>query len=115
VSPFSFSGIARQVERDPTKATQVDLVRIEQPDRANPVQASILEGPLLYLGEEDMETAGRKWRAHKFSLKVPLNPEYLIWTSSSKGLLLGLSVQHEHLNWREEGMRLEHFDGATEF
>lgn len=115
VSPFSFGGIARQVEREPGRPTQVDLVRIEQPGMTNPVQASVLEGPLQYLGEDEIEAAGRKWHAHKFSLKVPMNPEYLIWTSSSKGLLLALSVEHEHLNWREEGMKLERFESSTEF
>jgi len=114
VSPFSFTGIVRQVERDRNRPTRVQLVRIEQPGRANPVQAMVLEGPLQYLGAENIEIAGRKWLAHKFSLKVPMNPEYLIWTSA-KGLLLALSVQHEHLNWREEGIRLASFESSEAF
>jgi hypothetical protein len=114
ISPFSFGGITREVERDPKRATQVDLVRIEQPGMADPVRATILEGPLQYLGEEDIEAAGRKWKAHKFSLKVPLHPQYLIWTSP-KGLLLALAIEHEHKDWPEEGLRLAHFDGLTEF
>ena len=114
ISPFSFGGITREVERDPTRATQVDLVRIEQPGMANPVRALILEGPLLYLGEEDIKAAGRKWRAHQFSLKVPLHPQYLIWTSQ-KGLLLALAIEHEHKDWPEEGMRLARFESSTEF
>lgn len=75
LSPFSFTGIARQVERDRASPTRVDLVRIEQPGMANPVQAMVLEGPLQYVGDENIEIAGRKWLAHKFSLKVPMNPE----------------------------------------
>lgn len=114
ISPFSFGGITREVERDPTRPTQIDLVSIEQPSMATPVRATILEGPLQYLGEEDVAAAGRKWRAHKFSLKVPLRPQYLIWTSP-KGLLLALAIEHEHKDWPEEGMKLARFEGSTEF
>ncbi len=114
VSAFSFGGITREVERDAAKPTLVDLVSIEQPGMAEPVRATILEGPLQYLGEEDIEAAGRKWHAHKFSLKIPLHPQYLLWTSQ-KGLLLALAIEHEHADWPEEGMRLARFEGATEF
>lgn len=114
ISPFSFGSITRQVERDPKRSTQVDLVRIEQPGMANPVRATILEGPLQYLGEEDIESAGRKWKAHKFSLKVPLHPQYLIWTSR-KGLLLALAIEHAHKDWPEEGLKLARFESSTEF
>ena len=114
ISPFSFGGITRQVERDATKPTLVDLVRIEQPGMAEPVRATILEGPLQYLGEEDIEAAGRKWHAYKYSLKIPLRPQYLLWTSQ-KGLLLALAIEHEHTDWPEEGMRLARFESTTEF
>ena len=114
ISPFSFGGITREIELDPTRATQVDLVKIEQPGMANPVRATILEGPLQYLGEENIAAAGRKWRAHKFSLKVPLHPQYLIWTSA-KGLLLAIAIEHEHRDWPQEGMRLARFEGSTKF
>ena len=114
ISPFSFGGIAREVERDPKRATQIDLVRIEQPSMADPVRATILEGPLLYLGEEEIEAAGRKWRAHKFSLKVPLQSQYLIWTSP-RGLLLAFAIEHEHKDWAEEGLKLARFESSTEF
>jgi hypothetical protein len=114
VSPFSFGSIARQAERDPGKPTLVDLVRIEQPGMAHPVQTAVLEGPLQYLGEEVVQTAGRTWKAHKFSLKVAATPEFLIWTSA-KGLLLVIAVRHAHLNWREEGMRLDRFESSADF
>jgi len=114
ISPFSFGGITREVERDPSKSTLVDFVRIEQPGMREPVRATILEGPLQYLGEENIEAAGRNWRAHKFSLKVPLQPQNLIWTSP-KGLLLALAIEHEHKDWPKEGLKLTHFEGATEF
>jgi len=115
VSPFSFTGITRQVERDRARATRVDLIRIEQPAMNNPVQATILEGPLRYLGDETITAAGKEWRAHKFSLKVPMNPEYFLWTSRSKGLLLLLSVRHENSDQIEEGSRLERFESSEEF
>lgn len=114
ISPFSFGGITREVERDPTRATQVDLVRIEQPGMDEPVRTSILEGPLQYLGEENIDAAGRNWPAHKFSLKVPLRPQFLIWTSR-KGLLLALAIEHEHKDWPKEGMRLARFESSAEF
>jgi hypothetical protein len=114
ISPFSLGGITREVERDRSHPTQVDLVRIEQPSTANPVEATILSGPLRYLGDEDIDAAGQKWRARKFSLKVALHPEFLIWTSS-KGLLLALAVEHEHKDWPQEGMKLTHFRSWADF
>lgn len=114
ISPFSFGGITREVERDHTRATQINLVQIEQPGVADPVRVTVLEGPLQYLGEEDIEAAGQKWHSHKFSLKVPERPQYLIWTSP-KGLLLALAVEHEHKDWPEEGMRLARFESSTDF
>jgi hypothetical protein len=114
VSPFSFGGVVRQAEREASKSTEIDLVRIEQPGMKNPVQATVLEGPLRYLGDTDFEAAGRKWRAHEFSLKVASSREYLIWTSP-KGLLLALAFEHEHADWKNEGVRLERFESSREF
>jgi hypothetical protein len=114
VSVFSLSGITREAERDPTQATQVEFVRIEQPSRENPIESTILAGPLRYLGEEDIEAAGQKWHARKFSLKVALNPEFLIWTSS-KGILLAFAVEHAHANWPQEGMKLTRFQKWADF
>jgi hypothetical protein len=114
VSPFSFGGITREVERDRTQPTQVDFVRIEQPGMRNPVRATILEGPLQYLGVEDVQAAGRKWRAEKFSLKIPFHPQILIWTSH-KGLLLSIAFEHDYKEWPDEGLKLERFEGSTDF
>jgi hypothetical protein len=114
VSPFSFGGVVRQVERDVSKATQIELVRIEQPGMTNPVQATVLQGPLVYLGDTDFDAAGRTWRAHEFSLKLPTIPECLILTSA-KGLLLALAFQHDHPDWKHEGLRLERFESSQEF
>ncbi len=114
ISPFSLGGLTRKVERDPSGSTLVDLVRIEQPGMANPVRTTILEGPLQYIDEEEIKAAGRKWRAHKFSLKIPLHPQYLIWTSP-KGLLLALAMEHEHKDWPEEGLRLARYESSEDF
>jgi hypothetical protein len=68
-------------------------VTIEQPSSGNPVATTILSGPLGYLGEEDIDAAGRTWRAHEFSLKVAMHPAFIIWTSSN-GLLSDLDAEH---------------------
>ena len=114
VSPFSLSGITRQVERDPDRPTQIDLITIEQPSPVHPVESTVLIGPLWYLGKEDIDVAGRKWHADKFSIKVPFHPEFLLWTSS-RGLLLALAMEHEHENWPGEGLRLSRFKGSADF
>lgn len=114
ISPFSLSGITRQVERNLTRPTEVDLVSIVQPSRINPVAPTILEGPIQYMGEDNVKAAGRNWRAFKFSLKVPMHPQYLIWTSQ-RGLLLGVAMEHPHKNWRDEGLRLARFQGSDAF
>jgi hypothetical protein len=114
ISPFSFGGITREVERDKSHPTQVDFVRIEQPGMTDPVRVTTLEGPLQYLGMEEIEAAGRKWSAEKFTLKIPFHPQYLIWTSH-KGLLLALAFEHDYKNWPEEGLKLERFESSTEF
>ena len=114
ISPFSFGGLARQVEREPARTTPIDLVRIEQPGMSDPVRVTVSEGPLQYLGEEELEAAGRKWRAHKFSLKVAAGPQYLFWTSQ-KGLLLALALEHKHKDWPQEGLRLTRFESSAEF
>lgn len=108
ISAFSLSGIARDAERDQNRATEVELARIEQPDRENPVEVTILKGRFRYLGQVSLNLAGQKWRAYEYSLKVTLQPDSLIWVSE-KGLLLAVAVEHGHSNWREEGLRLVRF------
>lgn len=114
ISPFSLSGLTRQAERDLNRENPVQLMSIEQPGPDNPVQPTILNGQLRYLGEEDVEAASQKWSAYKFSLKAPSHPQYLIWTSS-KGLLLALAIEHAHPNWPQEGMRLTRFAKWADF
>lgn len=114
VSPFSLSGITREVERDPARPTYVDLISIEQPSQKEPIEPTILRGPIRYLGNENIKEAGRNWNALKFSLKAPLRPEYLIWTSQ-RGLLLAVAIEHQHKNWQQEGMRLQRFQSWSDF
>jgi hypothetical protein len=108
VSPFSLSGLTRETERELGHGTEVQLLSVEQPDRYDPVRPTILTGQLQYLGEENIQAADQNWTAHKFSLKVPSYPQFLIWTSS-KGILLALAIEHAHPNWPQEGMKLTRF------
>jgi hypothetical protein len=108
ISAFSLSGLTREAERDPNHATQIQLVSIEQPSAEIPVSPMILDGELRYLGEENIEVAGLPRRAFKFSIKAALSPELVVWTTS-KGLLLAVSVEHGDEDWPEEGMKLLHF------
>lgn len=114
ISPFSIGGLAKEEERDLTRPNPASLVSIRQPSAKNPVELLVLIGKLQYLGIENLETAGQEWQAYKFSLKVPLHPKYLIWTSS-KGLLLGMSVEHSDQDWPKEGMRLTRFVKWSDF
>jgi hypothetical protein len=114
ISPFSLAGLTRQSERDPSHSTQVQLLSVEQPSKALPVYPVVLCGNLQYVGDEAIEAAGQKWVAHKFSLKVAMRPQYLIWTSS-QGLLLSLAIKHAHPNWPQEGMKLVRFKEWVDF
>jgi hypothetical protein len=114
ISPFSLSSLTRQSERDTAHSTQVQLLSIQQPSAALPVYPMVLCGQLQYLGEESIEAADQKWLAHKFSLKVAMHPQFLIWTSS-RGLLLALTIEHTHPNWPQEGMKLVRFKKWVDF
>lgn len=114
VSIFSLSSVTREAERDRSRMTPIQMVTIEQPSSWLPVNPMILDGTLQYLGDEDLEAADQKWRAYKFSFKVPSQPQFLIWTSS-KGILLALAVEHAHANWPEEGMKLVRFQKWADF
>jgi hypothetical protein len=108
ISAFSLSGLTREAERDPYRETPIQLISIEQPSPEMPVNPVVLDGELRYLGEENIDVAGQPQRAFKFSIKVVLSPELLIWTTR-RGLLLAVAVQHEDKNWPEEGMKLLRF------
>jgi hypothetical protein len=89
ISAFSMSSITRSVDRDPGRTIPVQLVMVDEPSRELPVDASVLNGYLKYLGQDKMILAGRKWNADKFELKVPLYSPFLIWTSP-EGFFSGL-------------------------
>jgi len=114
ISPFSLSSLTRESERDAAHPTQVQLLSIEQPSADLPVYPMVLCGQLQYLGEESIEAAGQIWVAHKFSLKVAMHPQMLLWTSS-RGVLLGLTIEHAHPDWPQEGMKLVRFREWAEF
>jgi hypothetical protein len=114
ISAFSLSGLTREVERDPDRASPVQFVVIEQPSPGMPVQTTVLAGELRYLGQEKLVAAGETWPAFKFSFAPVMYPRFLIWTSA-KGLLLALAVEHEHINWPQEGIRLVHIEKSPDF
>jgi hypothetical protein len=114
VSPFSLSGLTRASERDTARATKVQLLSITQPYPALPIHPMVLSGELQYLGQENIEAAGQNWPAYKFSLKVAMNPQILLWTST-RGLLLQMAIEHTHANWPKEGMRLIRFNKWADF
>ena len=66
---------------------------------------TIQEGELRYLGGENIDIAGHPHRAFKFSIKVALSSELIVWTSP-KGLLLAVAIRHEGKDWPEESMKL---------
>ena len=108
ISALSLSGITREAERDAHQTTPIQLVSIEQPSADIPVNPIIREGELRYLGGENIDIAGQSHRAFKFSIKVALSPELVIWTSP-KGVLLKVGIQHEGKDWPEESMKLVRF------
>jgi hypothetical protein len=108
ISAFSLSGITREAERDPNQPTRVQLVSIEQPSADIPVNPMIREGELRYLGDENIDIAGQPGRAFKFSVKVALSPQLVIWTSP-KGVLLKVAIQRESKDSPEESMKLVRF------
>ena len=107
ISAFSLSGVTREAERDPKQSTRIQLISIEQPSAEIPVNPMILEGQLRYLGEDNIDVAGQPRRAFKFSIKVALSPELILWTTP-RGLLLSVAAQHEGKSWPEESMKLIH-------
>jgi len=108
ISAFSLSGITRQAERSLNQPTTVQLASIEQPSADVPVSPMVLDGALRYLGEGNIDVAGQPQRAFKFSLKVVMNPELVLWTSP-RGPLLQVVVQHAEPEWPEESLKLLHF------
>lgn len=107
ISAFSLSGLTREAERDPRRATRIQLISIRQPSAEMPVMPMILDGDLRYVGEENIEVAGMLRPAFKFSIKASLSPEIVVWTTKN-GLLLAVTVEHGDKNWPEQAMKLIH-------
>ena len=114
ISPFSLSGLTRQAERDLNRPNPIQLLSVERPSPTNPIFPVVRDGQLQYLGEEDINVAKQPWRAHKFSLRLPSFPQFLIWTSAN-GLLLSVAVEHSDPNWPKEGMKLVRFHKWVDF
>lgn len=114
ISAFSLGSVTRSAVHDPNKVTPVELVRVEEASRAEPVLATILSGDIKYIGHDELLLAGRKWRADKFELKVPLHAPFVIWTSP-QGLLLGFAPENNNKTLSEAGMQLVSFRQWQEF
>jgi hypothetical protein len=114
ISVFSLGSVTRSAVHDPRKLTPVELVRVEEVSRADPALATILSGDMKYIGQEELLLAGRKWRADKFELKVPLHAAFSIWTSP-EGLLLGFAPGNDIKMLSESGMQLVSFRQWQEF
>ena len=108
VSAFSLSGITREVEREPHRTAEVQLATIEQPSSDDPVEVTVLDSGLRYLGEQNIKLADTSWRAYKYSLHPALGPALMLQVSS-KGLLLSLSVLGPDKGVSGEEMRLIRF------
>ena len=114
ISAFSISNITRFAERQAGSAILVSMLTIDEPGPADPVLASVLEGKLRYVGREQIRTAGRKWLADKFELKVPLNPVFILWTSP-QGLLLDFTLEDNANRLTEHGMNLVRYQQFADF
>jgi hypothetical protein len=66
------------------------------------------------VGREQFRTAGRKWLADKFELKVPLNPDFILWTSP-QGLLLDFTLEDNANRLTEHGMNLVRYQQFADF
>lgn len=113
ISAFSLSNITRRAAKIHDKLTPVQLVTVEEPGPRNPVFVSTLDGNLKYLTQEEITLAGKKWRADKFELKVPLHPAFIIWTSP-EGLLLRFAPESKSTQ-AAEGLQLVHFQQDANF
>lgn len=92
ISAFSLGSITRAASHDPGTLTPVDLIRVEEASVSDPIMATVLSGHLKYLGQEQLQLAGRTWQADKFELKVPLHAAFSLWTSP-EGLLLAFGTE----------------------
>lgn len=92
----------------------LSLKGVEEASRADPVLATILSGDMKYIGQEDLFLAGRKWRADKFELKVPLHAPFVVWTSP-EGLLLAFARENNNKTLFGAGMQLVSFRQWQEF
>ena len=92
----------------------MQLLSLDEPDKEHPIYASVLDGSLQYLGEEELTVAGQKWRADKFELKVPTHLPFLIWTSP-QGLLLAFADENQQKTLADQGMKLIRFKQWSKF
>jgi len=113
ISAFSLSSITRGASHDAKTVTPVELFTFDETGGPDPVFAMTLVGRLKYLGQEKLLSAGRKWLADKFELKVAMHLPFLLWTSP-QGLLLAVAYETKS-NQMDEAMVLAVFHQWQDF
>jgi hypothetical protein len=114
ISAFSLSNITRFALGKKGAGIAVEMVRVDEPSRDNPVRTSVLLGDLQYQGQENIRVAGHRWQADRFELKVALHAPFLIWTSPS-GLLLDFAEEDNRRHITERGLKLVQFQQYSDF
>lgn len=114
ISAFSLSHITRFVSHTRASVIPVQMLSLDERSAEDPVNASVLEGHLAYLGHENITVARRNWSADKFKLTVPLHAPFLIWTSAA-GLLLDFAEEDNHGHLEERGMMLVRYQQWLEY
>ena len=114
ISAFSLASIARAEEKRLHEVMPVQVITVEEPSVADPVFPLVIDGRLLYFGKMDVTLAGRKWKADKFELEVPLHPKFLILTARA-GFLLDLMVEDPSAESPAAEMKLVRYQQFADF
>jgi hypothetical protein len=114
ISAFSLASIARAEEKRRHEVLPVQVITVEEPSIADPVFPLVIDGRLRYIGKVDVTLAGRKWKADKFELEVPLHPKFLILTAR-EGFLLDLIVEDPTSNSPLAELKLIRYQQFADF
>lgn len=114
ISAFSLGSITRSSERKPERPLLVEMVVLDEPNLKAPAMASVLEGSLRYLNQENITVDHQKLAADRYELKVALHPPFIIW-ASPQGLLLDFAEEDNQGHLTEDGMRLIHYHQWADF
>lgn len=107
-SAFSLGRIAIGANRETGQVMPVQLVTIDEPNRANPVAASVLDGSLKFIHRKTIHLAGVDWDADEFELAIPMEPPYLLWVAND-GLILLFGPEGDSISGPETGLQLARY------